>query len=175
MGQSYLRLSARWRTLRPVATDKLPGNWLLAGAALTMLPGAKILDCRREAIETCWSCYKQLFAKGMADFAYSFEGLSTYWHDYERLSQLWVERYPTQFRVQRYEDFVAEPEAEVRALLDFCGLPFDHACLNFHRAQRSIRTASAAQVRQPLRRNTAISARYGELMAPLRLLLADAR
>jgi tetratricopeptide (TPR) repeat protein len=173
LGNQYLQLSARWRAERPVSTDKLPSNWLLAGAALAMLPGARIIDCRREAIETCWSCYKQLFAKGMADFAYSFEDLSAYWRDCERLGNFWAERYPTQFRIQHYEDFVADPEAETRSLLDFCGLPFDSACLKSHEAKRSIRTASAAQVRQPMRRNTAISARYGELLAPLRSLLAD--
>lgn len=171
MGRRYLQLSARWRTRRPIATDKMPANWLLAGAALAMLPGAKVIGCRRDPIETLWSCYKQLFAPGLVGFAYDFESLAAYWHDYDRLSRFWVQRYPGQFRSQQYEDLVADPEAEIRSLLDFCGLPFDASCLRFHEAQRNVRTASAAQVRQPLRRDTARTSHYGELLEPLRSLV----
>jgi len=174
LGKSYLQMSARWRMQRPMSTDKLPENWLLAGAALAMLPGARVIDCRRDSLETCWSCYKQLFAAGRVAFTYDFSTLAPYWHAYDRLCRFWAERYPTQFRVQRYESFLADPEGETRALLEFCKLDFDAACLRFHEARRSIRTASAAQVRQALRRDTARADRYGELMAPLRALL-DAR
>ncbi len=172
MGRRYLQLSARWRTQRPRATDKLPANWLLAGAAMAMLPAARVIGCRRDAIETCWSCYKQLFAKDLVGFAYDFDSLAAYWHDCDRLCRYWAGREPERFRIQQYEDFVADPEGQVRALLAFCGLEFDAACLRFHEAQRSVRTASAAQVRQPLRQDTARSARYGELLAPLRSLLS---
>jgi Flp pilus assembly protein TadD len=173
LGRRYLDASARWRTQRPRSTDKLPANWFLAGAVMAMLPGARIVGLRRDPVETCWSCYKQLFAKGLVGFAYDFESLAAYCRDYIRLSSFWAARDPQRFRVQVYEEFVAEPEAQVRALLDFCGLPFDEACLRFNEAQRSVRTASAAQVRQPLRKDTARSARYGDLLAPLRNLLAD--
>jgi tetratricopeptide (TPR) repeat protein len=172
LGRTYLAMSARWRMQRPMSTDKLPENWLLAGAALAMLPGARVIDCRRDPLETCWSCYKQLFAPGRAGFAYEFSTLAAYWHGYDRLCRFWTGRYPTQFREQRYEAFLAEPEVETRALLDFCRLDFDAACLRFHEARRSIRTASAAQVRQPLRLDTARAGHYGELLAPLRAMLA---
>ena len=171
MGREYLKLSARWRRERPRSTDKLPANWLLAGAAMAMLPATRIVGLQREAVETCWSCYKQLFALGLVGFAYDFESLAAYWHDYDRLARFWAQRDPSRFRLQQYEAFVADPEAQVRELLAFCGLPFDAACLRFNEAQRSVRTASAAQVRQPLRKDTARSARYGELLAPLRTLL----
>lgn len=171
LGREYLAATARWRRLSPVSTDKMPSNWLLAGAALAMLPQARVVACLRDPLETCWSCYKQLFARGRADYAYDYESLAAYWRDFDRLSRFWAERHPRQFRLQRYEAFVAEPEAETRALLAFCGLPFDGACLRFHEAQRSVRSASAAQVRQPLRRDTARSARYGDLLAPLRALI----
>jgi len=157
-----------------MSTDKLPENWLLAGAALAMLPGAKVIDCRRDAVETCWSCYKQLFAPGRVGFTYDFATLAAYWHDYDRLCRLWAERYPAQVRVQRYETSVAAPEAETRALLAFCGLDFDAACLRPHEAPRSVRSASAAQVRQPLRSDTARAHHYAELLAPLRELLGPA-
>lgn len=172
LGSEYLRLSARWRAERPIATDKLPENWLLAGAALSMLPGARVIDCRRDALETCWSCYKQLFAPGRVGFAYDFGSLAAYWHDYVRASGNWQARFPGQYRLQQYEGFLADPETQTRLLLEFCSLEFDSACLRFHEAQRGVRSASAAQVRQPLRRDTARTAAYGELLDPLRRLLS---
>ena len=173
LGMRYLQMSARWRVQRPLATDKLPENWRLAGAALAMLPGARIIDCRRDAVETCWSCFTQLFAPGRALYTYDFADLAAYWQSYDALCREWAERFPAQFRVQRYERFLAAPEDETRALLEFCGLDFDPACLRFHEAQRSVRSASAAQVREPLRRDTARTGRYGALLAPLRELLAQ--
>lgn len=172
LGARYLHLSERWRGDKPIATDKMPGNWLLAGAALAMLPGARVVALHRDPIETCWSCYKQLFGKDMVGFAYDFPSIASYWHDYARLAKFWAERYPRRFRIQRYEDFVADPAGQTHALLDFCDLPFDQACLRFHEAQRSVRTASAAQVREPLRKDTARTAAYGCLLDPLRELLA---
>ena len=174
MGREYLAMSARWRARRPVATDKLPGNWLYAGAALRMLPGARVIDCRRDPVETCWSCYKQLFGPGMVHFTYSFEGLAGYWHDYDALSRFWAVRHPDRFLVQSYEALVAQPEAQIRALLAFCGLAFEAGCLSFHTAQRAIRTPSALQVRQPLQQTSTPAAGYGALMDPLRQLLAGA-
>ncbi len=173
LGQAYLRLSAKWRLQKPRCTDKLPENWLLAGAALAMLPQARVIDCRRDAVETCWSCYKQLFGPGRVGFTYDLADLAGYWHEYDRLCRFWADLYPQAFHVQHYEALAAEPETQIRALLDFCGLPFEAQCLSFHTAERAIRTPSALQVRQPLRQTSTPAARYGALMDPLRALLAD--
>jgi tetratricopeptide (TPR) repeat protein len=172
LGADYLRRSARWRTRRPRSTDKLPANWLLAGAALAMLPGTRVVALLRDPLETAWSCYKQLFGREQVGFAYDFADLAAYWRDYERTVRFFAARDPRRFRAQSYEAFVADPEGQTRELLEFCGLPFDPACLRFHEAERSVRTASAAQVRQPLRRDTARAAAYGALLDPLRVLLA---
>jgi tetratricopeptide (TPR) repeat protein len=172
MGQDYLRQSARWRERKPVSTDKMPSNWLLAGAALSMLPDCRVIALYRDPVETTWSCYKQMFARDAAGFAYDFADLAAYWRDFDRYSRFLAAREPRRFRIQGYEAFVADPEGQTRALLDFCGLPFDPACLRFHEAQRSVRTASAGQVRQPLRRDTARTAAYGDLLDPLRALFA---
>ena len=174
LGQHYLQLSRRWRLQRPVSTDKLPDNWLLAGAALAMLPGSRVIDCRRDAVETCWSCYKQLFGPGQVGYTYGLDTLAAYWRDCDRLCRFWAARCPAQFRSQHYEALVADPEGQIRALLDFCGLPFEPACLDFHRAPRAIRTPSALQVRQPLRRVSTPAAAYGVLLDPLREALAAA-
>jgi tetratricopeptide (TPR) repeat protein len=173
MGQRYLALSARWRAQRPVATDKLPENWLLAGAALAMLPGARVIDCRRDAVETCWSCFKQLFGPGHVGFTYSLQTLAAYWCDYDSLCRFWAQRFGARFYVQHYESLVAEPEAQIRSLLSACGLAFEVSCLQFHKAQRAIRTPSALQVRQPLHQASTPAAQYGALLDPLRHGLGD--
>ena len=168
LGREYLERTVRWRKERARSTDKLPHNWMLVGAIRAMLPAAKIVDCRRDPLETCWSCYKQLFAPGLVRYAYDFGELAAQWRDYDRLARFWAKRHPTHVRAQSYETLLDEPEREIRALLEFCGLPFDEACLHFHESKRSVRSASAGQVRQPLRRDTARAARYGDLLAPLR-------
>ncbi len=175
MGRRYLTLSARWRAQRPVATDKLPENWLLAGAALAMLPGARVIDCRRDAVETCWSCFKQLFGPGHVGFTYNVQTLAAYWCDYDRLCRFWAQRLGANFYVQHYERLVAEPEAQIRSLLSACGLAFEASCLQFHQAQRAIRTPSALQVRQPLHKTSTPAAQYGPLLDPLREALGKPR
>ncbi|MGH8174387.1 MAG: sulfotransferase [Rhodanobacteraceae bacterium] len=174
LGREYLARTARWRVQRPRFTDKLPNNWLLIGVALAMLPDARIIDCRRDPMETCWSCYKQLFAPGLVRYAYDLRELGLYWRDYDRLCRFWLERYPTRVRAQSYEGLLAEPETEIRALLEFCELPFEESSLRFHEARRGVRTVSSGQVRQPLRRDTARTSNYGELLAPLRNALNGA-
>jgi tetratricopeptide (TPR) repeat protein len=175
LGQHYLRLSARWRQRTPIATDKLPDNWLYVGAIRAMLPQARIIDCRRDPLETCWSCYKQRFGPGLATFSYSFDSLAQYWRACEQLGAQWVRAHPGHVRVQSYEALVADPEAQIRELLAFCALPFDGACLDFQNSSRAIRTPSALQVRQPMRQASTRALRYGPLLDPLRTALQRAQ
>jgi len=168
LGRDYLSRTARWRTQRTRSTDKLPNNWLLVGAIRAMLPGAKIIDCRRDALETCWSCYKQLFAPGLVRYAYDLGELGAQWRDYDRLSRFWAQRHPQHVRVQDYETLLAAPAQEIQSLVEFCGLAFDEKFLRFHEAARGVRSASAGQVRQPLRNDTMRAQRYGVLLDPLR-------
>jgi tetratricopeptide (TPR) repeat protein len=171
LGDDYLERSARWRSGRSVATDKMPANWLWLGAALAMFPGARVVECRRDILETAWSCFCHLFAGGAQEFSYDIASIAAYAGDCDRAMQHWRALYPARIRTQMYEDLVANTEAQVRALLAFCGLEFDAACLRFYEAQRSVRTASASQVREPLRKNTARTAKYGALLDPLRTAL----
>jgi tetratricopeptide (TPR) repeat protein len=172
LGREYLARTARWRTRRPRSTDKLPDNWSLVGAIRSMLPAAKIIDCRRDPLETCWSCYKQRFAPGRAKYAYDLADLGACWRSYDRLSRFWAQCHPTHVRAQHHEALLAAPEAEIRDLLSFCGLPFEPGCLEFHAVRRDVRSASAAQVQQPLRQHTARAQHYGERLAPLRAAIA---
>ena len=171
LGSEYLDRTRRWRASRPRSTDKLPSNWMLIGAIRAMLPAAKIIDCRRDPLETCWSCYKQLFAPGLADYSYDLGDLAAYWHGYDRLMRFWGALHPRHLRLQSYEQLLREPERETRALLEFCALEWNPASLAFHAAERAVRTPSAAQVREPLRGNTMRTPGYGELLEPLRRAL----
>jgi tetratricopeptide (TPR) repeat protein len=171
LGEDYLTRTARWRSGRARATDKLPSNWLWLGALLRMLPGARVVDCRRDRLETAWSCYCHLFAIGTQDFSFDFDSIAAYARDYERAMVQWNALYPRSIRTQSYEALLAEPETQTRELLAFCGLEFDAACLRPQDAQRSVRTASASQVRESLRRDTARTAAYGALLDPLRTAL----
>lgn len=173
LGRRYLARTARWREQRPCNTDKLPENWLYAGLLGAMLPGARLIDVRRDPLETGWSCFKQPFHR-LPHFACSLADIAAYIRDCESAMDAWQANAPTRIRIQHYEALLADPAGEIRALLDFCNLPFAAACLDFHRAERAVRTPSASQVRQPLDRQTARAVHYGALLDPLRHELAPA-
>jgi tetratricopeptide (TPR) repeat protein len=169
LGRRYLERTARWRKTRPRFTDKTPGNWLFLGAALAMLPGARVIDCRRDPVETCWSCFRQLFSTG-AVFSYGFDDLATYYKAYDRALRHFSRTHPGRIRTQHYEALIADPDEQARALLEFCDLPPAES-RPIHSETRIVRTASAAQVRQPLRSDTARARNYGTLLDPLRRAL----
>ena len=171
LGDDYLSRSMQWRSGRSFATDKMPVNWLWLGVALAMLPGARVVESRRDILETAWSCFCHVFTSGAQEFSYDFESIAAYARDRDRAMEQWKTLYPSRIRTQSYEDLVADNETQVRELLAFCGLEFDPACLRFYEAKRSVRTASASQVREPLRKNTARTAKYGALLDPLRTAL----
>jgi tetratricopeptide (TPR) repeat protein len=167
LGQDYLDRTVKWRGEKPFCTDKGLANWQFIGAIRAMLPGARIVHSRRDPVETCWSCFSQLFPMGQP-FAYELTEMAAFWRDYARLMRFWNERFPGAVHDLVYETLVENPETEIRALLDACRLPFDPACLAFHENTRKIRTPSAAQVREPMRRDTARTGHYGALLDPLR-------
>ena len=171
LGAEYLQRTERRRRKKPRFTDKGLNNWLYVGAASRMLPGARFIDCRRDALETCLSCYRQLFSTGNA-FTYDIDELAAYRHDYDRLSRFWHQRDPNRIFALSYEGLTQSPDAQIRELLDFLDLPFDDAVLDFHTSTRPVHTFSAAQVRQPLKADTARANRYGNALDPLRAALA---
>lgn len=173
LGREYLDRTARWRQQRPLFTDKNTITWELIGAARAMLPGARIVNVQRDPLETCLGCYRQLFSNG-SHFSYDLEDMASYYLDFARLSRYWLQRYPEQMLDFSYESLLADPETQTRRLLDFCRLPFDPACLDFHKTSRLVlSTASAAQVRQPLRKDTARTMHYETQLRPLRARLAQ--
>ena len=176
LGDAYLLATARWRAQKPFVTDKLLGNWRYVGAIRRMLPGARIVVCRRDPVETAWSCFRQAFGGGgTQDFSYDLDSIAAFMHDFELAMRHWRALYPRRIHTQVYEALQSDMEMQTRELLAFCDLDFDPACLRFHENRRHVRTMSAAQVREPLRRDTAQAARYGELLDPLRAALVRAR
>jgi tetratricopeptide (TPR) repeat protein len=174
LGREYLSRTTRWRERKPRFTDKNMASWYLAGAALAMLPAARVAIVHRDPLETCLACYRQWF-EGDAGLTYDLDEMADYCIDFTRLSRFWMEKFPDRVFDLEYEALLAEPESTIRRLLAFCGLPFDQACLDFHGTERAVLSApSAAQVRQPLRRDTARVARYGDKLDHVRQRLRDA-
>ncbi|MGH8192438.1 MAG: tetratricopeptide repeat-containing sulfotransferase family protein [Rhodanobacteraceae bacterium] len=169
LGERYLQRTAHWCVRRPMFTDKLPANWYYIGAIRAMLPAAKIICCRRDPLETCFSCYRQHLDNN--EYARTFNDLAAYWGDFDRSVRHWRALHPSHVHEHVYERLIDEPEASIRALLTFCGLPFEEGCLHPHESKRDVRTPSAMQVRQPLQAGTARAQRYGALLDPLRSAL----
>lgn len=151
LGQQYLSLSrVQRKTDKARFIDKLPNNFAHVGLIKLILPNATIIDARRHPIATCFSCYKQHFARGQ-DFTYNLDDLARYYIDYVRLMTYFDRIAPGAVHRVVHENLVKYPEREIRRLLDACDLEFEPNCLDFHRTERPIRTASSEQVRQPLR------------------------
>lgn len=174
LGQRYLDLTARWRARKPRLTDKSLLNWMSVGPALSMLPAARFVVVHRDPLETCLACYRQWFDRG-AEFCVGLDELVDFYRGFWQLTRFWLRAFPDRVLDLSYESLVCNPEAEIRRLLDFCGLAFHPACLEFHRTRRVVLSApSATQVHQPIRRNTARAARYGDKLDRLRHLLTAA-
>jgi hypothetical protein len=152
----------------------MPNNFRHLGLIRLMLPRAKIIDARREPLACCFSNYKQLFAKGQ-EFTYGIDDIARYYRTYLELMRHWNRVLPGAVLRIQHEDLVDDFESQVRTLLDFCGLPFEPACLEFHKTQRSVRTASSEQVRQPINRDGVDQWRHFEpWLGPLKAALGDA-
>jgi hypothetical protein len=149
LGSRYLRETLPLRSGRAHFTDKLPNNFSHVGLIHALLPQATIIDARRHPMDACFSTFKQYFAEGQT-FSYNLADLARYYRCYLGLMDHWDAVLPGRVLHVQYEDVVHDPEPCIRRLLEHCRLPFEAACLNFHQTKRSVRTASAEQVRQPL-------------------------
>jgi tetratricopeptide (TPR) repeat protein len=149
-GEQYLtdtRLYRRAGKARFI--DKMPNNFRHIGLMHLMLPGARIIDARRGAMACCFSNFKQLFASGQ-QFTYSFEDIARYYRTYVQLMAHWERVLPGAVLRVQHEELVADFEPQVRRILEFCGLPFEPGCLEFHKTPRRVHTASSEQVRRPI-------------------------
>jgi tetratricopeptide (TPR) repeat protein len=173
LGGRYLEETAPLRTGRDRFTDKLPNNFSHVGLIHAILPNATIIDARRHPMDCCFSTFKQHFAEGQT-FSYDLDDLGRYYRCYLSLMDHWDDVLPGKVLHLQYEDLVREPEPNIRRLLDHCRLPFEAACLSFHQTRRSVRTASAEQVRQPIYTSGVGHWRHFENeLQPLRRALGD--
>lgn len=174
LGRKYLEDTLIYRTGRPRFIDKMPNNFRHLGLVHLMLPNAKIIDARREPMACCFGNLKQLFARGQ-EFTYSVDDIARYYRTYLELMAHWDAVLPGRILRVHHEDVVEDLEGSVRRLLEFCELPFEPSCLEFHRTERSVRTASSEQVRQPIYREGLEQWRHYEpWLGELRRALGDA-
>jgi len=153
VGERYLESTRAYRkAARPYFIDKMGANFAHIGLLQLILPNAKIVDVRRHPLACGVSIFAQLFPKGEND-AYSLTDIGRHYHDYVELMAHFDRVLPGKVHRVFYENLVAEPEAEIRALLDNLGLPFETACLEFHKTERVVATVSSEQVRSPLYRD----------------------
>ncbi|MEO6103893.1 MAG: sulfotransferase [Pseudoxanthomonas sp.] len=152
LGERYLaHTRIQRRTGAPYFIDKMPNNFMHIGLVQLMLPNARIIDARRHPLACCFSGYKQHFARGQ-NFTYDLSDLGRYYSDYVELMAHFDQVLPGRVHRVIYERMVEDTEAEVRRLLDYCGLPFEDGCLRFFENTRAVRTASSEQVRKPIYR-----------------------
>jgi hypothetical protein len=174
LGEKYLHDTRSYRSGKAHFIDKMPNNFRHVGLIHLMLPNARIIDARREPLACCFGNLKQLFAHGQ-EFAYGVEDIARYYRTYLDLMRHWDAVLPGRVLRVQYEDVVADLEGNVRRILDYCGLEFEPSCIEFYRTERSVRTASSEQVRQPIYREALDQWRHYEpWLGPLREALGDA-
>jgi len=173
LGSRYLAETAPLRAGREHFTDKLPNNFSHIGLIHAILPRATIIDARRHPMDCCFSTFKQHFAEGQT-FSYGLGDLGRYYRSYLSLMDHWDAVLPGKVLHLQYEDLVRDPETNIRRLLEHCRLPFEAGCLNFHETRRSVRTASAEQVRQPIySAGVGYWRHFDKELQPLRQALGD--
>jgi hypothetical protein len=174
IGEEYLERTRAFRsTDKPHFVDKLPANWMNLGLIRLALPNARIIDARRHPMACGFSNFKQNYASGVT-FSYSQESIGYFYRDYVRFMDHIDQVQPGSVHHLLNERLIDDPEGETRKLLDFVGVPFDTACLEFHRNKRAVQTPSAEQVRRPINRDGVDYWRHYEpWLGPLRESLGE--
>jgi tetratricopeptide (TPR) repeat protein len=149
LGKKYIDETKWARSSKPFFIDKMPNNFVHIGLIKLILPKAKIIDARRNSMDTSFSCYKQYFAKGQ-HFTYDLDDIARYYKDYIRLMDYWNKLFPGEIFTMHYEQIIENPNEKISDLLKFCNVGFEESCLNFHTSKRPVKTASSEQVRQPM-------------------------
>ncbi|WBY17469.1 sulfotransferase [Erythrobacteraceae bacterium WH01K] len=151
-GEDFIENTRVHRAGAPFFIDKMPNNFRHIGLIHLILPNATIIDARRDPMDCCFSGFKQLFAEGQ-EFTYGLTEVGRYYADYVELMDHWDRVLPGKVLRVNHEDVLDDLEGQVRRILDHCGLPFEQACVEFHKTDRAVRTASSEQVRRPINRS----------------------
>ena len=171
LGLKYLSELKKRSPEAEIITDTNPMNFLYIGLITALLPNARIINCVRNPMDNCLSIFKHLLAEPHA-YSHDLEDLGAYFNLYRSLMRHWHEALPGRIYDLPYETLVENSEIEIRKLLEFCKLPFEENCLQFHKTSRVVRTPSASQVRQPLYTDTInLWKRYELQLKPLQTIL----
>ena len=175
LGDGYIEATRIHRKLgRRCFVDKMPNNFMHVGLIHLILPCAKIIDARRHPMASGFSAFKQHFAQGQS-FSYDLTDLGRYYRDYVELMAHFDAVLPGRVHRVLYENMIEDTEGEVARLLDYCGLPFEPACLRFYENDRTVRTVSSEQVRRPIFRGGLDQWRaYEPWLDPLKAALGPA-
>jgi len=149
LGKKYIDETKMHRKDAPMFTDKMPNNFRHIGLIHLIMPNAKIIDARRYPLDCCFSMFKQLFAQGQ-EFSYGLAEAGSYYRSYVKLMDHWDAVLPNKILRVNNEDVIEDLEGQVKRMLDFLDLPFEEDCISFYETDRSVRTASSEQVRQPI-------------------------
>ena len=172
MGELYIEETQQHRQGAMFFIDKMPNNFRHIALIHLMLPNAKIIDARRHPMSCCFSGFKQLFGEGQ-QFSYDLTDIGHYYRSYVEIMDHWDKALPGKILRVQYEDVVADLETQVRRILDYCGLPFEQNCIDFHSNKRAVRTPSSEQVRQPIFQSGLEQWRnYESYLAPLQEALS---
>jgi hypothetical protein len=173
-GDDFIKDTAFRRCGGNFFVDKMPNNFRHIPLIHLILPNAKIIDARRHPMACCFSGFKQLFAEGQ-EFTYGQESIGRYYAAYVDVMSHWESALPGRILKVQHEDVVADLEVQVRRILEYCELPFESACVNFHETERAVRTPSSEQVRQPIYQSGMDQwTHYAEFLGPLEKALGPA-
>jgi tetratricopeptide (TPR) repeat protein len=174
LGKAYMETSRKFRGDKPRFVDKLPPNYLYLPLILKALPKAKIVHLTRNPMDACFASFKQLFADAYPH-SYDQAEMARHHARYYHLMNTWRDRFPGRFLDIAYEDTARDLEPNARRLIDFLELPWEDACLHFHKQDTAVTTASAVQVRQPAHtRSIGRWLRYEKQLAEMRNTLLKA-
>ena len=173
LGLDYIKETKWARESAPFFIDKMPNNFIHIGLIKTILPNAKIIDTRRDAMDTCFSCFKQFFARGQL-FTYSLEDLGNYYVDYIKAMNHWHKVYGEDIYTVHYDNVINNTESTIRELIEYCELPFEDNCLEFYKSSRPVKTPSAEQVRQPIYKSGLnYWKNYEDFLSPLKKIIDE--
>ena len=166
-GVEYIREIRKYSMDTRFITNKMPANFKYIGLIKLILPNAKVIHCRRDPADTCLSIFKTYFT-GKHEYSHDLGELGRYYNAYGELMEHWHGVLPGFIHDVQYEDMVADQAGQTRPLLEYCGLEWDDACLEFHKTNRPVRTASAEQVRRPIYKDSVqLWKRYETQLAPM--------
>ncbi|MBW2471232.1 MAG: sulfotransferase [Deltaproteobacteria bacterium] len=174
IGSAYIEKIREYSDSAQHITDKLPHNFMHVGLINKILPNAKVIHCVRNPLDNCLSIFKTDFMEQLHRYAYDLVETGQYYTLYLGLMAHWEKVMPGFMYTLKYEDVVSDQQKQIKGILNFCGLPWDEACLNFHKTKRKVVTASLAQVRQPIYKDSVeLWKRYEKQLEPLRKVIGQ--